>query len=111
MWLKERLQEKQNFLNSGFLNKTQGRSQCQVNKEGLADASIKELEGKLQAVNDILRCLKRVESQSDVKSCLEELHQNWSILPEPSRLWTAFKLAGLDEIENAIEQVVCASPA
>ena len=107
MWLKERLQQKQNFLSTGFLNETQGKSQCQVNKEGLATKNVKEYEGKLQAVNDMLRCLKKVESQSDIRICLEELRQNWAKLPEHSALWTAYKLAGIEEIENAIEQVHC----
>jgi len=111
MWLKERLQQKQSYLSSGFLNETQGKSQCQINKEGLANKNVKVYEGKLQAVNDMLRCLKKVEVQSDVRECLEELRQNWSKLPEHSAMWTAYKLAGIEEIENAIEQVHCESTA
>ena len=111
MWLKERLQEKQDFLSTGFLNETQGKSQCQINKEGLAGNHIKEYEGKLQAVNDMLRCLKKVEDHCDIRMCLEELRQNWSKLPEPSDLWTTYKHAGIEEIENTIEQVHCESTA
>ena len=111
MWLKERLQQKQDFLSSGFMKETQGKSQCQINKEGLAGENIKEYEGKLQAVNDMLRCLKKVEVHTNVTICLEEVRQNWSKLPEPSPLWTVYKSAGIEEIENTIEQVLCENPA
>ncbi len=111
MWLKERLQQKQNYLSTGFLNETQGKSQCQINKEGQAGKTVKVYEGKLQAVNDMLRCLKKAEVHTDVRGCLEELRQNWSKLPEPSLLWTVYKSAGIEEIENAIEQVLCESTA
>ena len=110
MWLIERLQEKQNFLSTGFLNETQGKSQCQINKEGLAGKNVKEYEGKLQAVNDMLRGLKKIEEHSETRRYLEELRQKWAKLPEPSDLWTAYKRAGIQEIENAIEQVLCESP-
>jgi len=111
MWLKERLREKQSYLSSKFLDETRGKSQCQINKEGLAGKNIKEYEGKLQAVNDMLRCMKTVEAYMDVRVCLEELRENWLKLPEPSPIWTAYKSAGIEEIENVIEKVLCVSPA
>ncbi len=111
MRLIERLRQKQNLLCTGFLTETQGKSLCQVNKEGLAGEIVKEYEGKLQAVNDMLRCLKKIEEQADLDHCLEELRLNWVKLPEPSALWSAYKMAGIEEIENVIEQVLCENSA
>ena len=109
MWLKERLQEKQGFLITELLNEKQGNNQCQINKEGLTVKSIKEYEGKLQAVNDLLHSQEKTEKNADFMLYLEELRQSWSKLPEPSPLSEVYKLAGIEEIENAIEQVLCES--
>jgi hypothetical protein len=78
MWLKERLQEKQGFLITELLNEKQGNKQCQINKEGLTVKSIKEYEGKLKAVNDMLHSQEKTEKNADFMLYLEELRKSLS---------------------------------
>ena len=99
--LLERLETRLLMLQDKFKQQAGGKTLCEIGKEGQQDYSLKEAEGRMQAMTDIVRCLKKAGMQTP-QQCLANVAEHWQKLSEISRSWQVYKQAGLEEIDRVM---------
>ncbi|MGD2118186.1 MAG: hypothetical protein PVG66_07500 [Chromatiales bacterium] len=87
-----------------FLQQADGKTVCEIGKSGSATLDLKAAEGKMQALRDISRAMKKsANDQEALHTALQQLQQYWQSLSEISAEWRAYKQAGLQAISDAIK--------
>ena len=83
-----------------YLKLSYGKSQCVLGKEGQPSIEIKQAEGAMQAMSDLIRCLKKHTDDASFELCVVSVKEQWQKLSEISPQWAAYKQAGLEELEK-----------
>ena len=86
-------------LQKSFELATQGRTICQIGRENDLDISVKILEGRMQALIDIMRCVEKTK-EINMKTCLDKKLKKWNGLSDISEAWRVYKNAGLEMLEE-----------
>jgi len=84
-----------------FMQASGGKTVCEIGKQHSVEYSVKKSEGKMQALTDIVRCLKK--PQAELENCVSKVYEAWRRLSEISPAWLAYKQAGIEEIEQALQ--------
>ena len=94
------LQNELEILQQNYLKLSGGKTQCVIGKEGQPSLEIKQAEGAMQAVSDLVRCVKKMAPDKTVNDCIDKVASQWIGLSEISEAWVAYKQAGLDQINK-----------
>jgi hypothetical protein len=89
---------------SAFAEAAAGKTVCQLGRDNIQNLPLKALEGRMQALTDVSRCLQ----QSDLSASLNCLHnqlQRWQKLSELSGDWLVYKKAGIEAIDSALQRL------
>lgn len=91
-------------LQANYLKLSGGKTQCIVGKECEPSDDIKQAEGAMQALSDLVRCLKKITpnhiNDEMLDNCIHKVVTQWSKLSEISETWVVYKRAGLEQIEK-----------
>lgn len=98
----EQLRDRLEQLRAEFMQASGGKTVCEIGKQHSVEYSLKKSEGKMQALTDIVRCLKK-EPQAELENCVSKVYEAWRRLSEISPAWLAYKQAGIEEIEQALQ--------
>ena len=99
--LLEQLETRLLILQDKFKQQAGGKTVCEIGREGQQEYSLKKAEGRMQAMTDIVRCLKKARMQTP-QHCLADVAEQWQKLSEVSRPWLVYKQAGLEEIDEVM---------
>ena len=106
--LQKELQEELKQLQENYLKLSGGKTQCVIGKEGEPSIDIKQAEGAMQAVSDVLRCINKLSPNQahgdlinqELNDCIDKVTEQWSRLSEISETWVAYKRSGLRQVEK-----------
>ena len=86
-----------------FLEQADGKTVCEIGKAGSATLELKAAEGKMQALRDISRAIKKSGHDAvELQAQMQQLQHRWQSLSEISAEWRTYKEAGLQAIADAI---------
>ncbi len=93
------LEQKLVILQQNYIQLASGKSPCIIGKQCEPSPELKMAEGRMQAITDLLRCLKKSVDNSPAP-CIHAVIEQWLKLSEISEQWVLYKKAGLTELET-----------
>ena len=100
--LQQRLQQSQDV----FQLEAGGLSQCEVGRCRVPSLTVKQAEGSMLALIDLIRLLSDAETEdaNQIAGELGQLRDKWLAVSQLSDQWKAYRQSGLDEVQSVIDK-------